>query len=410
MTQSNRGAAQVGLMWAIALLVVALVSIFLAYSATGKVTQTNAYLADSQAEVAKLRNDISTALANDAEVGQTLGWQPVGQATALPDLAAIGNSLAELGAVFPSVDPNATKLEASLPSAIADYKASQSRVGDLDRQVTQLRADLDSRQTEADNAVSEKDALISSLQSQIQDTRASMDATILDTERQRDSLREQYTQLDDRLSLTVDQKDAEILQIRNASANLKQHNDILSNRLNGVARRSEEADGAVLTANAKLGKAWIDLGRKDRLSPGLQFEVMDKTSGKLKGRLQVASVEDNRAECNVLLVSDRYNPLGTGDLIRNSVFDRERNPVAVLLGGSFGRYSASDMKAKLAEVGVAVVEDVNVEVDFLLLGTPFFDEDTGEMLSWATQDNYKVAQGMSVEIVPRRDWLTWLGL
>lgn len=109
-------------------------------------------------------------------------------------------------------------------------------------------------------------------------------------------------------------------------------------------------------------------------------------------------------------VADRFNPIGSGDKVRNAVFDRNRTPVAVLLGQGFGRYSAADMKAKLAEVGIAVVEEVGVETDYLLLGTPFFDEETGEMLPWSGQDSYKVAQGMSVEIVPRRDWLAWLGL
>jgi hypothetical protein len=410
MTQSNRGAAQVGLMWAIALLVVALVSIFLAYSATSKVTETNAQLVTANAEVGKLKIDIGDMRNKDAAVGKAVGWQPEGDTTALPILNPIRDSLAELGAIFPSVDPNATVVQSTLPGLIADYKGSQTRVSDLEQQVAQLRADLDARQSEADTTVGEKDSKISELEGQLQDTRTSMDETILDTERQRDALRDQFQSLDEQHSSMIAQKDSEILQIKNASLNLKQRNDILSNRVNGVQRRADQPDGSVLTANAKVAKAWIDLGRTDRLAPGLQFEVLDKTTGAVKGRLQVSSIEENRAECEVVSVSDRFNPVGTGDLVRNAVFDRTRTPVAVLLGKGFGRYNASDMKAKLAEVGIAVVEEVGVETDYLLLGTPFFDEETGEMLPWAGQDSYKVAQGMSVEIVPRRDWLAWLGL
>ncbi len=410
MTQSNRGAAQVGLMWAIALLVVALVSIFLAYSATSKVTETTAQLTTARNQITTLEGDLANMRNKDSDVGKIIGWQPAGQTTELPQTGAIADSLAELGAIFPSVAPDATVLQSTLPGAIADYKASQTRVSDLEQQVAQLRADLDARQTEGDNAVAEKDSMISDLQSQLQDTTTSMNDSLLDAERQRDALRDQFQALDDQHSQMVAQKDAEILQVRNASLNLKQRNDILSNRVNGVMRRADAADGAVLTSNAKIAKAWIDLGRVDRLAPGLQFEVLDKTSGAVKGRLQVTSIEEARAECDILSVADRFNPINSGDQVRNAVFDRKRTPVAVLLGQGFGRYSAADMKAKLAEVGIAVVEEVGVETDYLLLGTPFFDEETGEMMPWNGQDSYKVAQGMSVEIVPRRDWLAWLGL
>lgn len=410
MTQSNRGAAQVGLMWAIALLVVALVSIFLAYSATSKVTETRASLTAEQNKNVILEGQIQGMLDADSEIGKTIGWQPEGDSTALPQKGPIADSLAELGAIFPSVAADAEQIQSTLPGLIADYKASQTRIGDLEQQVAQLRADLDARQSEADTALAEKDGVIASLQSEVQDITTSLNDSLLDTERQRDALRDQYQQLDDQHSQMVAQKDAEILQVTNASLNLKQRNDILSNRLNGVMRRAESTDGAVLTSNAKIAKAWIDLGRVDRLAPGLQFEVLDKTTGAVKGRVQVASIEEKRAECDIISVSDRFNPIGSGDKVRNAVFDRNRTPVAVLLGQGFGRYSAADMKAKLAEVGIAVVEEVGVETDYLLLGTPFFDEETGEMLPWNGQDSYKVAQGMSVEIVPRRDWLAWLGL
>ncbi len=410
MTQSNRGAAQVGLMWAIALLVVALVSVFLAYSATSRVTETEASLAAEQTKTTNLETQIQNMINADSKIGKKIGWQPSGDSTALPQEGPITDSLAELGAIFPSVASDADQIQATLPGVIADYKASQTRISDLEQQVATLRADLDARQSEADTAVAEKDSMISDLQSQLQDTTTSLNDTILDTERQRDALRDQYQQLDDQHSQMVAQKDAEILQVRNASLNLKQRNDILSNRLNGVTRRAESTDGAILTSNANINKAWIDLGRVDRLVPRLQFEVLDKTTGAVKGRVQVASIEEERAECNIMNVADRFNPIGSGDKVRNAVFDRNRTPVAVLLGQGFGRYSAADMKAKLAEVGIAVVEEVGVETDYLLLGTPFFDEETGEMLPWSGQDSYKVAQGMSVEIVPRRDWLAWLGL
>jgi hypothetical protein len=408
MSQSNRGAAQVSLMWAIALLLVALVSVFVAYSTSGKLKEAEDALVAKNGELQAALEAERTMRRAGLDVSQKAGWQPT--STDLSEVNLMTNAILQLGTVFPNADSNAETIQAVLPTVISDYQAATARIGDLESQIAQLRADLDARQNENATALAGKDSTISDLQSELDDTRNSLSEQIVDLERQRDALRDQYRELDDRLTQTEAEKDAEIAAVRNASTTMKQRNDILSSRLNKVQRRSDAADGAVLTANARINKAWIDLGRTNRVAPGLQFEVLDQVTGALKGRLEVASVEDARAECLVLNVADKYNPIASGDPIRNAVFDPNRQPTAVLLGNGFGAYSADEMKIKLAQVGISVSDEVTVETDYLLLGTPFFDEETGDIVAWEQQDAHRAARGLSVEIVPRRDWLSWLGL
>lgn len=408
MSQSNRGAAQVSLMWAIALLLIALVSVFLFYSTSGKLKEAEDTLATETARLNGLIETEKDGRLAGVDVSKIAGWQP--SPTELSSTDLMKNAIQQLGTVFPNVDPTAASIDITLPAVISDYNASVARVADLEQQVAQLRADLDARQTENATAVSDKDDRISELEGELEDTRNNMNGQIVDLERQRDALRDQYRELDDLLTQTVAEKDAEIAAVRAGSATMKQRNDILSSRLNDVARRADTPDGSVLTANANINKAWIDLGRDQRVAPGLQFEVLDQATGAVKGRLQVASVEEARAEAVILNTVDKYNPIASGDQIRNAVFDPNRSATAVLLGNGFGAYSADDMKIKLAQVGIQVVDDVTIETDYLLLGTPFFDEETGDIVSWEQQDSYRAAQGLSVEVVPRRDWLSWLGL
>lgn len=408
MSQSNRGAAQVSMMWAIAFLLIALVSIFVAYSTSGTLTDVRGELETARAEVTTARNALSTEKNRGTDLSRVVGWQPSTNELSSEDL--IKNSIQQLGSVFPNADENSSDIESMLPIVISDYNAATARVADLEREVQELRDSLQSRQDETTTALADKDSTINDLQSELDDTRNSLSEQIVDLERQRDALRDQYRELDDRLTQTVAEKDAEIAAIRKAGASMKQRNDILSSQVNEVARRADSADGSVLTANARINKAWIDLGRASRVTPGLQFEVLDASSGQVKGRLEVATVEESRAECKVLHVADEYNPIGSGDQVRNAVFDPNRQQVAVLLGNGFGSLSADDMKVKLATVGISVVDNVTVETDYLLLGTPFFDEETGDILAWEQQQAYQTARGLSVEIVPRRDWLVWLGL
>jgi hypothetical protein len=408
MSQSNRGAAQVSLMWAIALLLVALVSVFVAYSTSGKLKAAEDALVAKNGELQAAQAAELTMRRSRRDISQKAGWQPT--STDPSEIKLMENAIQQLGTVFPNADAASPSIEAMLPTVISDYQAATARIGDMERQIAQLRADLDARQNETTTALAGKDATISDLQSELDDTRNSLSEQIVDLERQRDALRDQYRELDDRLTQTEAEKDAEIATVRGASTTMKQRNDILSSQLNKVQRRSDAPDGAILTANARINKAWIDLGRTQRVAPGLQFEVLDQVTGALKGRLEVASVEDARAECLVLNVADKYNPIASGDPIRNAVFDPHRQPVAVLLGNGFGAYSADEMKIKLAQVGISVTDDVTVETDYLLLGTPFFDEETGDIVAWEQQDAHRAARGLSVEIVPRRDWLSWLGL
>jgi hypothetical protein len=109
-------------------------------------------------------------------------------------------------------------------------------------------------------------------------------------------------------------------------------------------------------------------------------------------------------------MADRFDPIASDDLILNAVYDPARTPVAALLGNGFSQFSEGDMKVKLGEVGIATVIEVTNEVDILILGTPFFDEDTGEMIPWADHEAYKLAQSLSVKVVPFRDAMVWLGL
>ena len=64
----------------------------------------------------------------------------------------------------------------------------------------------------------------------------------------------------------------------------------------------------------------------------------------------------------------------------------------------------------MKEVGILVADKVSNEADYLVLGTPFFDEETGEVIDWASRDEYRQAVENSLTIVPLRDAMAWLGL
>lgn len=406
MLNPRRGAAQVSLMWVIALCVISLVTVFFAYTSQ----QTSAEL---QASLDKARGDLAQEQRQRGDVNEEFralsrvtGWDASGNT----DIASVQGQIGELAGVFPSVEGDTASLEGTMAGLIGDYNGLKSANQSLDREVGQLRQDLSARQTASTQSLGEKDGTITQLRRDLEDTRNSFNTQIVDLERQRDALRDQYRDLDARLAEARANADSEQRNLVAEAHVLKQRNDILSERLDSVARRAEQADGSVLTVSDRLGKAWIDKGRLDRVRQGMQFEIRNASTGSVKGRAQVTRVEEHRSEVRILSVNDRFDPIIPNDLVLNAIYDPTREPVAVLLGDGYGSYSAGDMASLLGEIGIQVHAEVSNETDYLILGTPFFDPDTGDLLPWSSQPSYKASEALSVQVVPRRDWMAWLGI
>lgn len=407
MSRSNRGAAQVSLMWVIAFAVIGLGSLGYAFLMDSErtvalnerdaaVQERQQFETENVALRGELRNEVSA-----------LGFAP--ENAERVDLERIEQAKQELIAAFGLDGTNIRTFSDVVGPVRSVYEGVVAERDALKQQVDQLRSDLAAREEAARAAMADKDATIATLRQEKEDQLTQSSQQILDLERQRDALRGEYQDLQEQISELRVRNDEALRELRAEMAVLKQRNDILSNRLNSVARRADQPDGSVLSVAGEIGRAWIDLGYQDRVTVGMEFDVRNANTGAHKGRIRVVNVAEHRSEAAILSQADKYDPIRTDDVIVNPVFDPERRRVAVLLGNGFGRYNASDMEAMLAEVGVDVVEDVDAEVDMLLLGTPFFDEDTGDVIPWEARDEYKAAESFSVEVIPLRDWTQWLG-
>ncbi len=406
MTGPNRGAAQVSVMWVIALCVILVFVAIFAYTSQQSAAQWQGSYNDAKLET---ENAVQSEDAkNEAYVALS---KSVGFIESAEGTSSVNSLTAEVGAaasVFGAADANS--VQTLLPAATAAYQKLLVEKRDLESTVAQLRGDLDARNAAHRTSLSEKDTRISELSSELQDTTNSLNQRNFELESQRDSLRQQVADQDSQISQMRTQID-DVNRAHAADKEIQQQRAaILAERLNKVERRAETSDGSVLTASASLQKAWIDLGRMDRIVPGMEFAVHHPDSKALKGRIKVVNVEEKRAECTILATANRFDPIGQDDEIRNAVYDPSREPVAVLFGNGYGRLSSTDMKNKLAEVGILVTDKVSNEVDYLILGTPFFDEDTGEVIEWSSQDVYRQAEENALTIVPLRDAMAWLGL
>ncbi len=113
----------------------------------------------------------------------------------------------------------------------------------------------------------------------------------------------------------------------------------------------------------------INLGLKDKVFPGLLFEVFQYERGKyrVKGLVEVVEVRNSISLCRVLEVTDRKSwPLAKDDYIGNPVFSPDR-PKAFVVAGDFVRFNRTDIENFIRQTGATVRERLSPGTDFLVV-------------------------------------------
>lgn len=406
MSQSNRGAAQVSLMWVIALAVIALVSGLFAFLQSSEATKLQEQLTAAQTSLSTEQQTVTTQRTERRDLSNVVGFKGDGEFT---NEAAVVAAKDEMIRVF-EIDPQNVRVYSDVqgPSIQRLQQVTRER-DDALAESARLRNDLTAKEDAVRSALAENSKALADAHREKDELQSSLNTQIVSIERERDAGRDELRTLNSQISTLRTLSDQQQRDLRNEIARFQQRNSVLSDRLNSVERRAATSDGAVLSSAPDLGMVWIDRGFSDRVTTGMEFEVRNANTNAVKGRVKIKRTEASRSEAVVLQQLDKYDPIRTDDLLFNAIYDPNRTPVAVLLGNGFGRYDSADLSALLSQAGVEVREEISSETDYILLGTPFFDEETGDMMPWEGQDAYKSAMALSVEVIPLRDWTQWLG-
>jgi len=113
--------------------------------------------------------------------------------------------------------------------------------------------------------------------------------------------------------------------------------------------------GAVrLVANRTT--AYIDLGRRDFVRPGLVFEIYKKEGAVRvkKGMLEINRVEDTWSQVTILEEVSELDPIVTGDMIWSPFYKKGHKPTVSFVGDKLSTQllSLDLLKRKLADAGV----------------------------------------------------------
>jgi hypothetical protein len=186
------------------------------------------------------------------------------------------------------------------------------------------------------------------------------------------------------------------------------------------ARRADVTNPIVRQTDGKLIRVpnndicYINLGYGDQVTPGLTFEVYDKTEGVPpippnvtgdeelpvgKASIEITKVGATSSECRIVHITPGA-VLSEGDLIANLVYDPHTKYNFFVYGkfdlAESGRPNAADtevIKRLVTQWGGKLTDQVNVDTDFVVLGSepvlPTFSKDD---LTAENQDKLQKAQ------------------
>ncbi len=240
----------------------------------------------------------------------------------------------------------------NLESVLTVLRLVSARLGLHRQQVQHEIAQLENRLVTIEARSSKKQALVSAdirknERTLVQHTsdrtqiKANFAAQISSAKSERSVLAQQIQKIDKRIQRTHQTGEKEVQTLENLirQANrIKRRRLLMNKKLKRRRKRyatreallastvdSDKPDGEIVSASAK--HAWINLGRRDKVQPGMLFFVYTPTVGDFwayRAKIQVLRVQAGIAKCRMIEVKDQFEPVTAGDKIFNKVYRTPR--------------------------------------------------------------------------------------
>ncbi len=402
--RSRRGAARVSVVWIIVLVIAFFASLAMVFVFDGEVTDAVNRAEAAEAKEATAIAKLEEAFDSTREISKVLGYydRDIASAESKPESALIG--LSNFKEAFGITEPSLVDFGLAVPRASTLYQDRGREINDLKQQVADLQGEIAVNRQSAETLAAEKDDLITSLTQQLNDANQAAASRQSDLEQEIASVRATLADTESQLSRSRGETDDAL---RNARERVAEFETRLANTTKVLEWRKEpdRPDGKILETSEKLGLAWINIGKSNRLYAGMRFAIKDGTPGSdhVKAYCQVLQVQDEMSEVIISDVRDRFDPPTPGDIIYNPLYDPVGIRNAVLVGRFTGTYNENEVRALLDGIRINVQEKLDKTTDYLVVGAEIYVDEDGEALEDPVQPSdlpvYKEAEALGVRIV-----------
>ncbi len=249
-----------------------------------------------------------------------------------------------------------------------EVSISKARLEEIEQKVATANAEAEKARTDAAKDRSEKQAQLDALSAEVKKVSDELNKAVQDKQLEVTAALGKITKL---------QQDLERLQVK-----LGQY------RMNTTESGVRRPDG-VISEVAKGNTVYINIGQGQQVTAGMTFEVYDKIEGIPpigsnglrddempigKGSIEIVRVNAANSECRIVKTTPGM-AITQGDLIANLVFDVNVTFKFVVYGkydldrNGIATDADADVVKRLAtQWGAKVMDQVNVDTDFVVLG------------------------------------------
>lgn len=266
----------------------------------------------------------------------------------------------------------------------AQLEANNAKNADLLKQMDALRQETDRQLAAKEDEVRRVQGSIRGYQEAADGYRKDVSDAVTDIQKSKEEIEQTYRGRMGDLQQQIDSLNAErdVLKTRNAELGRK-----LSAFTVKAPNPATLVDGRVIDVNGAEGAVFIDIGREDRVQPGMTFEVYespdsiqidDRTGASTRGKasVQIVRISDNTATARVTR-GTAARPVVKGDVLVNAVYQPGMK-YKLLVFGKFdvdgdGRPTSEEaefIRSRVREWGGEVVEGETLtgDLDFVVLG------------------------------------------
>jgi hypothetical protein len=300
-----------------------------------------------------------------------------------------------------AADVAAANAQVAKTSSLADAVTRLSeRLAQLNAERNDLAKAVENAKNETQQVIAKRDELLKQKDAEIAKVTTEMQgqmAQLAGFRQQTEGTVEQIRQSSNTTLTQAQQQNEQLTaQLNQAQASIKQKDQqiaTLQQRLGDIRVNPNEAtiqkpDGQIVRLPGN-GLAVINLGLGDRIVQGMTFEVYDKYTGvpalgadgtragdmpSGKGSLEVVRIGPGFSECRIIRKEPGIS-MTQGDLVVNLVYDKTQKYNFVVYGDfdldSDGRTAPGDaevIRRLITQWGGNVVNDVNVNTDFVVMG------------------------------------------
>jgi len=334
-----------------------------------------------QAEAAKRNLTLVSYMLDEAQ--NAAGFVTGDRGRALNDLArSFGIDEAKAGQTSLRAEWERQRSEMAVASGEID--AAKQKQADLLKQLADLRTETDRQLAAKEDELKRVQGSISGYSQAAEGYRQDVSDAVADIQKSKDQIEQTYRGRVGDMQQQIDAINAE----RDL---LKTRNNEMGRKLSAFTMKAPNpaslVDGRVIDVNSAEGAVFLDIGRDERVQPGMTFEVYetpegiqldDRTGQTARGKasIQVIRVADKTATARITR-GTTARPVVRGDVLVNAVYQPGMKYKFLV----FGKFDvdqdarpttdeADFIRSRIREWGGEVVdgEQLTGDLDFLVLG------------------------------------------